>query len=55
MLVAALDTSSVRAEFDFKHNYQPGRERYAVSIITPEKISWIESYPKEISLQVKKK
>jgi len=54
-LVAALDTSSIKAEFDFMQNYQPDREKYAVSIITPEKISWIESYPKMISLQIKKK
>lgn len=54
-LVKALDTSSIRAEFDYSHNYQAGREKYAVSIITPEKISWIESFPREFSLQVKKK
>jgi len=54
-LVAALDPSSVRAEFDFRQNYKSDREKYAVSIITPEKISWIESFPKEISFQVRKR
>ncbi len=54
-LVAALDTSSIKAEFDFMQNYQQDREKYAVSIITPEKISWIESFPKMFSLQIKKK
>ena len=54
-LVAALDTSSVRAEFNFRQNYRPGRDKYAVSIITPEKITWLESFPKTFTLQIKKK
>jgi YbbR domain-containing protein len=54
-IVAVLDTSQIIAEIDFKSYYKPDRERYAVSIITPEKVSWIESFPKTFSLQVKKK
>jgi YbbR domain-containing protein len=54
-IIAALDTSQIIAEIDFKSYYRPDREKYAVSIITPEKVSWIESYPRVFSLQVKKK
>ena len=54
-IIAALDTSQIIAEIDFRNYYKPDRDKYAVSIITPDKVSWIESFPKVFSLQVKKK
>lgn len=54
-IVAALEASDIRAEIDYRNQYRPDREEYAVSISTPENISWIESIPKTFSLQVKRK
>ena len=54
-IVAALESSDIKAEIDYRNQYRPEREEYAVSISTPENISWIESIPKTFSLQVKRK
>jgi hypothetical protein len=54
-LVAALDTSLIKAEINFKKSYRADREKYAVSIKTPENITWIESIPERFTIQVKKR
>ena len=53
-LVAALKPDDIVAEIDFRKSYDPGREYYTAKIITPEKISWIESFPKTFNLKVKR-
>jgi len=53
-LVAALRPQDIIAEIDFRKSYDPGREFYTAKIITPEKISWIESFPKTFNLKVKR-
>lgn len=53
-LIAAIDTSDIRAEIDYR-NYRPEKEEYAAQIITPENISWIETNPKTFKLKVKRK
>ena len=54
-LVAALDTSLIKAEINFKNSYRPDRVKYAVSIKTPVNIIWIESIPETFAIQVKKR
>ena len=54
-IVAALDSSDIRAEIDYRSQYRTGQEEYAASIITPDNISWIESIPETFSLTVKRK
>ncbi|TFG98096.1 MAG: YbbR-like domain-containing protein [Calditrichales bacterium] len=54
-VVAAIKPEEIIAEIDFPSHYRPDVKNYAVSIVTPTHISWIESIPQIFSLQVKKK
>jgi hypothetical protein len=54
-IVAALDSSDIMAEIDYRSQYKTGQEEYAASISTPDNITWIESIPKTFSLTVKRK
>jgi hypothetical protein len=53
-LVAALQPEDIIAEIDFRKSYEPGRDFYTAKIKTPEKISWIESFPKTFNLKIKR-
>ena len=48
-IVAALKPEDIIVEIDFRKSYEPGREFYTAKIKTPEKISWIESFPKRLT------
>jgi hypothetical protein len=53
-LLAELKPDEITAEIDFSKSYLRGKENYSAKIMTPDKISWIESYPKTFKLIVKR-
>lgn len=54
-LVEKLKVEEIIAEIDFATQYDPERTDYAVSIKTPENISWLESSPKTFKLKIRRK
>jgi len=54
-LVEVLKPEEIVAEFDFSTHYKPTKQDYAVSIKTPDDISWLECSPKTFNLHVKRK
>jgi len=54
-IVELLKVEEIIAEIDFAIQYNPENKDYAVSLKTPENISWIECSPKTFNLTVKRK
>jgi hypothetical protein len=53
-LLADLKPEDITAEIDFSKSYRRGKEDYSAKIMTPDNISWIESYPKTFKLKVRR-
>lgn len=54
-ILRELQPGQIVAEIDFNNSFKPEREEYAARIITPEKITWLESIPKTFKLKVRRK